>query len=138
MLKGSFDARLIFLSELNMRFDVTACACGVNQYPNSIYDTTDHFFCLFIQYNDSYSFDLVGKQLNKKLSNMKASKQCDLIHIYIFFFTIALSIFSGISSLYFNFETVILKLAKFIFNMTWSKLKKIGCTASRAKRENIK
>lgn len=57
MLKGSFDARLIFLSELNIRFDVTACACGVDQYPNSIYDTTDHFFppCLSMQYNDRYS-----------------------------------------------------------------------------------
>lgn len=44
MLKGSFDAQLIFLSELNMRFDVTACACDLDQYPNSIYNTTDHFF----------------------------------------------------------------------------------------------
>jgi len=26
MFKDPFDARLIFLSELNMRFDVTACA----------------------------------------------------------------------------------------------------------------
>jgi len=61
MLKGSFDAQLIFLSELNMRFDVTACACGVDQYPNSIYDTTDHFYRLFRQYNDSYFLLIITK-----------------------------------------------------------------------------
>lgn len=42
--KGSFDARLIFLSELNMRFHVTACASGADQYPNSIYDGADRFY----------------------------------------------------------------------------------------------
>jgi len=78
MLKGSFDAQLIFLSELNMRFDVTACACGVNQYPNSIYDTSDYSFCLHTLYDNSYLL-LFEKIIKLEIMN----KQYDLIRIFI-------------------------------------------------------
>lgn len=36
-------------SELNMRFDVTACACGIDQYSNSIYNT-DYLLCVYSRY----------------------------------------------------------------------------------------
>jgi len=42
MFKDPFDARLIFLSELNMRFDVTACA-GAASTNIRIQFTSDRF-----------------------------------------------------------------------------------------------